>query len=314
MKSRALLNLFQMASLVMVLIAVALLSAITTMHFAIHGAEVQVPALKGMTVAEARSQAAGMGLTLDVDNRYYSGDVAAGHILSQSPAQGTVVRREWRVRVAESLGPQKVDVPDAVGSDQRLAALQLRRVGLDVGTTAHLPWAASAEGAVIAQDPPAHAQGIARPSVNLLVAAPEDDDCGWIRDARSHRRADRGGTIGTRRCRHQDRDADFYQRADSRAEHRRSAACVTHPARLGRQPAADRRGARRSDDRSPTHCRQVGGSKCSPAASNELDDSEFPRTSTDQLRRSPRPAIIRTHGARCVIAISGSFSAGRAFR
>jgi beta-lactam-binding protein with PASTA domain len=127
-----------------------------------------------MTVVEARSQAAGLGLTLDVDNRYYSGDVAAGHILSQSPAQGTVVRREWRVRVAESLGPQKVDVPDAVGSDQRLAALQLRRVGLDVGTTAHLPWGAAAGGTVIAQDPPAHAQGIARPSVNLLVAAPED--------------------------------------------------------------------------------------------------------------------------------------------
>ncbi len=174
MSGRFLINLFQMASLIMALIAVALLSAITTMHFAIHGAEVQVPALKGMTVADARSQAAGMGLTLNVDNRYYSGDVAAGHILSQSPAQGTVVRREWRVRVAESLGPQKVDVPGTVGSDQRLAALQLRRAGLDVGSTAHLPWAAAAEDTVIAQDPPAHAQGIERPSVNLLIAATED--------------------------------------------------------------------------------------------------------------------------------------------
>jgi beta-lactam-binding protein with PASTA domain len=27
----------------------------------------------------------------------------------------------------------------------------------------------------LAQDPPAHAQGIARPSINLLVAAPDDD-------------------------------------------------------------------------------------------------------------------------------------------
>jgi hypothetical protein len=69
---------FQVASLVMLLVAVALLAAIATMHFAIHGAEVQVPALKGMTVAEARSQTSGLGLNLDVDNRYYSGDVAAG--------------------------------------------------------------------------------------------------------------------------------------------------------------------------------------------------------------------------------------------
>ena len=171
----------------MLLVAVALLAAITTMHFAIHGAEVQVPALKGMTVAEARSQTAGMGLNLDVDNRYYSADVAAGHILSQSPAEGTVVRRDWRVRVAESLGPQKVDVPDTVGADERLAALRLRRVGLEVGATAHLPDAAVAEGTVIAQDPPAHAQGIERPSVNLLVAAPGRRDSGRLRDARPHR-------------------------------------------------------------------------------------------------------------------------------
>ncbi|MGB7546845.1 MAG: PASTA domain-containing protein [Terracidiphilus sp.] len=174
MSGRFFINFFQMASLVMLLVAVALLSAVTTMHFAIHGAEVQVPALKGMTVADARSQAAGMGLNLNVDNRYYSGDVAAGHILTQSPAPGTVVRREWRVRVAESLGPQKVDVPDTVGSDERMAALRLRRVGLEVGITARLPEVAAAEGTVIAQDPPAHAQGIAQPSVNLLVAAPEE--------------------------------------------------------------------------------------------------------------------------------------------
>jgi beta-lactam-binding protein with PASTA domain len=167
-------NFFQVGSLVMLLVAVALLAAVTTMHFAIHGAEVQVPALKGMTVAEARSQTSGLGLNLEVDNRYYSGDVAAGHILTQSPAPGMVVRREWRVRVSESLGPQKVEVPDAVGLDERVGALKLRRVGLEVGVTARLPYAGAAEGTVLAQDPPARAQGIARPAIDLLVAAPGD--------------------------------------------------------------------------------------------------------------------------------------------
>jgi eukaryotic-like serine/threonine-protein kinase len=175
MTSRPWVNFFQIASLLMLLVAAALLAAITTMHFAIHGAEVQVPALKGMTVADARSETAGLGLNLMVDNRYYSGDVAAGHILTQLPASGTVVRREWLVRVAESLGPQKVDVPDMVGRDERVAALTLRRVGLEVGATARLPYAKASEGTVLAQDPPGHAQGIARPSINLLVAAPGDD-------------------------------------------------------------------------------------------------------------------------------------------
>jgi beta-lactam-binding protein with PASTA domain len=175
MKRRAVLNVIQISSLVMALVAVALFAAITTMHFAIHGAEVQVPSLKGMTVADARNQTSGLGLNLDVDNRYYSYDVAPGHILTQSPAPGTVVRREWRVRVAESLGPQKVDVPDTVGTDERVAALKLRRVGLAVGTTAHLAYGKAVEGTVLAQDPPAHAQGIEGPSINLLVAAPGTD-------------------------------------------------------------------------------------------------------------------------------------------
>jgi beta-lactam-binding protein with PASTA domain len=175
MTRRGFVNFFQVASLLMVLVAASLVAAIATMHFAIHGAEVQVPSLKGMTVADARSQTSGLGLDLDVDNRYYSGDVAAGHILTQSPVAGTVVRREWRVRVAESLGPQEVEVPDTVGTEGRIAALKLRQAGLEVGATAMLPWSAAAPGTVLAQDPPGKAQGIERPSINLLVAAPADD-------------------------------------------------------------------------------------------------------------------------------------------
>jgi len=175
MPRRFLFNFFRVASLLLLLVVVALLAAITTMHFAIHGAEVQVPALKNMTVAEARSQTSGLDLNLDVDNRYYSSEVAAGHILTQSPPAGTIVRREWRVRVSESLGPQKVEVPDTVGGQARVAALKLRRVGLEVGSIVQLPWSGAEEGTVLAQDPPAHAQGIERPSVNLLVAAPGAD-------------------------------------------------------------------------------------------------------------------------------------------
>jgi beta-lactam-binding protein with PASTA domain len=180
-RRRPLIHFFEIASLVLILIAVGLGAAILTMHFAIHGAEVQVPSLKGMTIADARSQTTGLGLNLEVDNRYYSSLVAPGHILTQSPPPGTVVRREWRVRVAESLGPQKVEVPDTVGVDERVAALKLRRVGLAVGATAHLPYAGAEEGVVLAQDPPAHAQGIAGPSINLLLAAlPGETPDGYV--------------------------------------------------------------------------------------------------------------------------------------
>ncbi len=174
LRLRPIKNFFQGAVLLMALVLVGLVSAVTTMHFAIHGAEVKVPALKQMTVADARSQTSGLGLNLEVDNRYYSADIAAGHILSQSPEPGAVVRREWRVRVAESLGPQKVDVPSVLGADERIAGLNLRRVGLETGSTAHLPWPKAPAGVVIAQDPPPHAQGIERPTINLLLADTDD--------------------------------------------------------------------------------------------------------------------------------------------
>ena len=173
--NRAIVSFFRVVSVLAVLVFAGLTSAIVTMHFAIHGAEVQVPALKAMTVAEARSETAGLGLNLEVDNRYYSGEVAAGHILTQSPEPGALVRREWHVRVAESLGPQQVDVPNTVGTDERVAQLTLRRASIDVSPPAHLPTANAQEGTVLAQDPPAHAQDIAKPSVALLIAAPTDE-------------------------------------------------------------------------------------------------------------------------------------------
>ena len=175
MSGRRVVTFFQVSLLITVLLAVSMTAAVVTMHFVIHGAEVKVPNLKGMTVADARSQAAGLGLVLNVDNRYYSSDVASGHILTQSPAPGTVVRREWNLRVSESLGPQTVNVPDTTGKEQRLAELNLRSSGLGLGTVAHLPIAGVAEGTVLAQDPPARAQGIEQPTIHLLVAAPSDE-------------------------------------------------------------------------------------------------------------------------------------------
>ena len=243
MKSRSIVNFFHVASLLMLLVAVALLAAITTMHFAIHGAEVQVPALKGMTVADARSETAGLGLNLDVDNRYYSGDVAAGHILTQSPAPGTVVRREWQVRVAESLGPQKVDVPDTVGADERVAELELRRAGLEVGATAHLPDADAPEGTVLAQDPPAHAQDIAQPSVNLLVAAPDDETARRLRDARPDRPACGERADCARQGRHQGRAAALYSGQRSAGRPGQRPACSARQAR-GRAGRSSRPPAR----------------------------------------------------------------------
>jgi beta-lactam-binding protein with PASTA domain len=163
---------FQFLVILLMLAGLAMLSAIVTMHFAIHGAEVTVPIFKGLTVEEATSKAADLGLNLSVDNHVYSIDVPAARVVSQSPAPGTIVRREWHVRLSESLGPQRVAIPNLVGLDQRVASIQIRRDALEIGSNAEMPWAYAAEGSVIAQNPAPGAAGVARPNVSLLLAAP----------------------------------------------------------------------------------------------------------------------------------------------
>ncbi len=56
-----------------------------------------------------------------------------------------------------------------------MAALNLRQGRLEIGATARMPYGKATEGTVLAQDPPAHAQGIERPGINLLVATAGDD-------------------------------------------------------------------------------------------------------------------------------------------
>jgi beta-lactam-binding protein with PASTA domain len=155
--------------LTLVLIAVALASALTTMRLAIHGREVLVPKLVNLTVAEARKQCVANGLVFQLESKFYSSEVAPGRIVSQSPQPGERVRRGWRLRVAESVGAQRADIPDVVGQSERAAELNLRQRGLETGTVASVNLGTAPENQVLAQSPPANADGVTSPKVSLLL-------------------------------------------------------------------------------------------------------------------------------------------------
>jgi eukaryotic-like serine/threonine-protein kinase len=165
-------NFFRLVLAGLALAMAGLASAVMTMHFAIHGAEVKVPDLQGLTVAEAVHKTANLGLNLGIDNKYYSVDVPAGRVLAQSPLPGAVVRREWRMRVTESLGPQRVAIPKVIDQQERVAAIEVRRLGLELEETAQMPYSGAPAGTVIAQNPQQGAAGVERPSVSLLVSTP----------------------------------------------------------------------------------------------------------------------------------------------
>ena len=161
---------FRLVLLALVLLIVALVSALTAMRFAIHSSEVAVPDLVGKSPAEARRIAEENGQEANVERQYYSPTVPAGKIVSQMPLAGTKVRRGWEISVAESLGPQRVAIPNVLGQSDRAAEINIRRRGLDVSAVAQIGLPGVPADQVIAQSPPPNASGVSAPKIGLLLS------------------------------------------------------------------------------------------------------------------------------------------------
>lgn len=165
---------FRIALRVLILAAVFLASTLTAMRFAIHGREVAVPKLESMSASEAERATSSNGLIMEVENRFFSAVVPEGRVISQLPPAGEKVRRGTRVRVALSLGQQKIVIPSVVGQSQRAAEMNIARRGLELGNVAVATLPGFPSDQVLAQSPSANAEGVASPKVNLLVSAPPD--------------------------------------------------------------------------------------------------------------------------------------------
>jgi eukaryotic-like serine/threonine-protein kinase len=156
------------------MLTVALISAFIAMRLAIHGREVEVPKLTGLSVSEASRAAADKGLNLTLESHFYSTTVPAGQVIAQEPAPDSRVRREWAVRITDSLGPQRVQVPDLTGETERAASVAIRRLALEPGAVAHLALPGE-PGIVLAQTPLSNTGGADGPRVSLLLSQSEDE-------------------------------------------------------------------------------------------------------------------------------------------
>lgn len=156
----------------LLLLLIALFSALAAMRLAIHGGEVRVPDLRGVTILRAQAAANSSGLIVEIEDRFYSSSVSEGEVISQFPSPGSRVRRGWRIRVAESLGPQRVTIPDLKGQTELAATLNLHQRGLELGTISPVPSVAAPPGEIVAQSPPPNATEVTEPKVNVLIAEP----------------------------------------------------------------------------------------------------------------------------------------------
>jgi eukaryotic-like serine/threonine-protein kinase len=154
------------------MLAVALISAFIAMRLAIHGREAVVPPVTGLAVTEAAGAVAHQGLHMVVENRFYSADVPEGHVIAQDPPAGFHVRRDWPVRITESLGSPRVPIPNLVGQSERAALITIRQLGLEPSAVIHIP-APGEEDVVIAQTPAPDAGEMTSPRISMLVSDAE---------------------------------------------------------------------------------------------------------------------------------------------
>src|ERR1019366_8657193 len=126
---------FRMLLLALVLMTVALVSALTAMRLAIHGREVAIPKLVGMSPLEAERAGAASGLQVNLP------DVPLDQVISQSPPANASGVAAPKISLLVSAGPEPPTyvMPNLTGQPLGSAMLALQDAGIRVGKVSVLP-------------------------------------------------------------------------------------------------------------------------------------------------------------------------------
>ena len=140
---------------------------LAALRVATRAREVKVPDLRGVSVAQATTALAQIGLGLRVDEvKRPDPKVPADHVLTQEPEPGVVMRRQRSVRVRVSDGQRDPIVPNVVDLPERTAEITLTGESIGIASRAEILTPDYDQGAVVAQDPSSKRRGA---KVALLV-------------------------------------------------------------------------------------------------------------------------------------------------
>lgn len=132
--------------------------------------QVPVPDLSDKTPDEAEAALSAAGLLLGTVTEAFSDRVPAGKIVSQDPAEYSVVSKNSVVNITVSAGPQPVAVPDVVGLDFAAAEALLTNAVLQVGTVTSQFSADMPVGSVLHQQPAAQVLASPGSKVDLVLS------------------------------------------------------------------------------------------------------------------------------------------------
>ncbi|MGI6113964.1 MAG: Stk1 family PASTA domain-containing Ser/Thr kinase [Mahellales bacterium] len=130
----------------------------------------EVPRIVGRTPEEAEGILGSSKLKLRIEDRVHSDSVAEGHIISQLPKEGEVVKAGTTVDVVVSLGPEMVTVPDITSRSPEEARIMLEDVGLVLGKIDQRNDDEYPEGIIISQNPKKAVEVIVGTDVDIVVS------------------------------------------------------------------------------------------------------------------------------------------------
>ena len=131
---------------------------------------VAVPNVEGMLQATAATEITNAGLTLGTITQANSDTVPENHIISQSPAGGSLVAAGSSVDIVVSLGPAPVSVPGVVGELSADATSTIITAGFSVGAVTYEYSGSVGVDRVISQDPVGGTLVTPDSSVDLVVS------------------------------------------------------------------------------------------------------------------------------------------------
>ncbi|HBE73842.1 MAG TPA: hypothetical protein DDW31_07150 [candidate division Zixibacteria bacterium] len=121
--------------------------------FVRHGAEVEVPDLKGMEYAKAAQLLAEKGLEISSGGWQYDQDQPDSTVISQEPEPRMMIKKGRSVKVVISRGAEMIAVPFLAGLTKVRAINLLDRTGLAVAAIDSLESDSVAYGCVITSEP-----------------------------------------------------------------------------------------------------------------------------------------------------------------
>lgn len=137
---------------------------------------VQVPEIEGKSLTDARKLASEVGLNLvENEERVFSEEIAAEHIVSQQPAAGERVKQSRPLNITVSKGPQLIEIPEFIGSSLREALIELDNLSLKSGDIQYIFRLSEEPGTVINQIPAAGAEVEKGSEITLFVSRGERD-------------------------------------------------------------------------------------------------------------------------------------------